>query len=336
MFAIQTNTTSYVFGRNEKESLQHLYWGASVDAEDCIPLLRTRFHSSFDMELEREIEEYSFWGGLVYSEPSLKVTWHDGVRDLCMVYAGHQITEQDGKETLVVTMKDRVYPLEVHVTYVVIPEYDLIERSARIVNTGDNDVVLESAQSAAWTIPTLQDYRLTHVTGKWSGEFQLRDTVLSEGKKVLESRRGFTDGHANPWFAIDNGHATEESGQVWFGALAWSGNWKMTAEKSVFNQVRVTGGINDFDSEWTLGPGESFETPMFVGGYTDGGFGKMSRHLHQYQYDYIIPSQEPRKVLYNSWEATYFDVNAKDQMALAERAAKLGVELFVVDDGWFG
>jgi alpha-galactosidase len=336
IFAIQMNTTSYVFGLNEKESLQHLHWGASVDVEDCIPLLRSRFHSSFDMELEREIEEYSFWGGLVYSEPSLKVTWSDGVRDLCMVYADHRIFEQDGKEVLVVTMKDCVYPLEVHLTYAVISEFDLIERSARIVNTGNDDVFLESMQSAAWTMPTLADYRLTHVTGKWSGEFQLRDTVLSEGKKVLESRRGFTDGHANPWFAIDNGHATEESGMVWFGALGWSGNWKITAEKSPFNQVRVTGGINDFDSGWTLGPGESFETPMFVGGYTAGGFGEMSRHLHHYQYNYIIPSQEARKVLYNSWEATYFDVNAKDQMALAERAAKLGVELFVVDDGWFG
>jgi len=336
IFAIQTKGSSYVFGINAKGILQHLYWGTPVDVEDCIPLLTNRGHSSFDMELEREIEEYSFWGGLVYSEPSLKVIWPDGVRDLCMDYTGHQIVQQDGKETLVMTMKDRIYPLEVHMTYAVIPEFDLIERSVRIVNTGEHDIVLESMQSAAWSLPTLPDYRLTHVTGKWSGEFQLRNTLLSEGKKVIESRRGFTDGHANPWFAVDSGQATEERGQVWFGALAWSGNWKITAEKSSFNQVRVTGGINDFDSEWILGPGESFDTPMFVGGYTEGGFGEMSRHLHHYQYQYIIPSQEPRKVLYNSWEATYFDVNAKDQMALAERAAKLGVELFVVDDGWFG
>jgi alpha-galactosidase len=336
IFAIQMKKTSYIFGLNEKGSLQHLYWGASVDVEDCIPLLGSRSHSSFDAEVEREVEEYSFWGGLVYTEPSLKVTWHDGVRDLCMNYAGHQITEQDGKEALIITLKDEVYPLETHLSYMVIPEFDLVVRSAKIVNTGTHDVILENVQSAAWSIPHLQDYRLTHVTGKWSGEFQLRDTVLSQGKHVIESRRGFTDGHANPWFAIDNGQATEENGNVWFGALAWSGNWKITAEKTAFNHVRITGGINDFDSEWTLGAGESFETPTFVGGCTAGGFGEMSRHLHQYQYDYVIPSQAPRKVLYNSWEATYFDVNAQDQMALAERAARLGVELFVVDDGWFG
>lgn len=336
IFAIQTKQTSYIFGLNGKGSLQHLYWGASLEIEDCAPLLRTWSHSSFDMEVERVLEEYSFWGDLVYTEPSLKVLWHDGVRDLSMKYVEHRIMEQDGQEKLVITLKDEAYPLETHLSYAVIPEFDLVVRSAKIVNTGTHDVILENTQSAAWSIPYLQDYRLTHVTGKWSGEFQLRNTVLSEGKKVLESRRGFTDSHANPWFAIDNGHATEESGNVWFGALAWSGNWKITAEKTAFNQVKVTGGINDFDSEWTLGAGDSFETPAFVGGYTAGGFGEMSRHLHHYQYDYVIPSQDPRKVLYNSWEATYFDVNARDQMALAERAAKLGVELFVVDDGWFG
>lgn len=307
-----------------------------MELEDCLSLLRPWSHSSFDAEVEREMEEYSFWGDLVYTEPSLKVTMHDGVRDLSMKFVEHHITEREGQETLVITLQDEAYPLETQLVYKVIPEFDLIVRSATIVNTGTHDVILENVQSAAWPIPYLQDYRLTHVTGKWSGEFQLRNTVLSEGKKVIESRRGFTDGHANPWFAIDNGHATEESGNVWFGALAWSGNWKITAEKTAFNQVKVTGGINDFDSEWTLGAGESFEAPEFVGGYTTGGFGNMSRHLHQYQYDYVIPSQEPRKVLYNSWEATYFDVNAQDQMALAERAAKLGVELFVVDDGWFG
>ncbi|MEC0093186.1 alpha-galactosidase [Paenibacillus macquariensis] len=336
VFAIQMKQTSYVFGLNEKGSLQHLYWGASVALEDCLPLLRPWGHSSFDAEVEREMEEYSFWGDLVYTEPSLKVTMHDGVRDLSMKYVSHHIMEQEGQETLVITLQDEVYPLETQLLYKVIPEFDLVVRSAKIVNTGTHDIILENVQSAAWPIPNLQDYRLTHVTGKWSGEFQLRNTVLSEGKKVLESRRGFTDVHANPWFAIDNGHATEDHGNVWFGALAWSGNWKITAEKTSFNQLKVTGGISDFDSEWTLGAGESFEAPEFVGGYTTGGFGNMSRQLHQYQYDYVIPNQEARKVLYNSWEATYFDVNAKDQMALAERAAKLGVELFVVDDGWFG
>ncbi len=336
IFALQTKNSSYMFGINDKGRLQHLYWGLPIGVEDCASLLRLSSHSSFDAELDREAEEYSFWGGTCYTEPSLKAIMPDGVRDLSVQYAGHEITEQDGRETLVITLKDKAYPVETKLYYRVIPEYDLVERSAKISNTGDQEIMLESMQSAAWSIPYLQDYRLTHVTGKWSGEFQLRDTLLTEGKKVLESRRGFTDGHANPWFAIDDGQATESEGRVWFGALAWSGNWKLVAEKTAFSHVKITGGINDFDNSWLLGAGDTFETPVFVGGFSDGGFGRMSRHMHHYQYDYVLPNNETRKVLYNSWEATYFNVNAQDQMALAERAARAGVELFVVDDGWFG
>ncbi|KAF9108306.1 Alpha-galactosidase, partial [Mortierella sp. GBA39] len=157
IFAIHTQRSSYVFGINERDRLQHLYWGEPVTIDDCAPLLRGRSHSSFDAEVDMEAEEYSFWGGVNYDEPSLKVRMRDGVRDLSAGY-----------------------------------------RSVRIVNTGGDDIVLESVQSAAWSLPDLRDYRLTHVTGKWSGEFQLRRNVLSEGKKVLESRRGFTDSHANP------------------------------------------------------------------------------------------------------------------------------------------
>ncbi|ANS74333.1 alpha-galactosidase [Paenibacillus yonginensis] len=336
IFAMDTVQSSYLFGINDKGKLQHLYWGPQVSIQDAAPLLRSSSHSSFDAELDREAEEYSFWGGVSYTEPSLKVRMPDGVRDLDMDYAGHTVLREDGKETLVLTLKDKVYPLETVLVYQVIPEHDLIERYAVIRNTGPQETILENMQSAAWSLPYLPETRMTHVTGKWSGEFQLRRTFLTEGKKVIESRRGFTDSHANPWFAIDDGQATEDAGQVWFGALAWSGNWKITAEKTAFNHVRVTGGINDFDNEWVLGGGESFQTPVFVGGYSMSGFGGMSRQLHRYQYDYVLPRSETRKVLYNSWEATYFDVNAKDQMALAERAAKSGVELFVVDDGWFG
>lgn len=338
LFSLATKNSSYVFGLNDKGILQHLYWGEPVPPEDCAPLLGSRSHSSFDAALDRETEEYAFWGGLSYMEPSLKVRWHDGVRDLRLVFDGHRIdaTAADGTETLTIVLKDEIYSLEVRLIYKVLPELDLIERSAVLVNTGSEDVVLESVQSAAWSMPELADYRLTHVTGKWAGEFQLRETRLSEGKKVLESRRGFTDSHANPWFVIDNGSATEQDGQVWFGALAWSGNWKIVAERTAFGNVLVTGGINDFDSEWTLGPGDSFETPVFIGGYASGGFGSMSRRLHRYQYEVVAPGRGLRPVLYNSWEATYFDVNVQDQMALAERAAKVGVELFVIDDGWFG
>jgi alpha-galactosidase len=138
----------------------------------------------------------------------------------------------------------------------------------------------------------------------------------------------------NPWFAIDEGHADEEHGRVWFGALAWSGNWRITVEQTPYKQVRVTGGFNTFDFAWPLKPGESLETPDFYAGYSEHGFGEASRMLHDLERD--SAKGRVRPVLYNSWEATEFNVTEDGQKALADKAAKLGVELFVVDDGWFG
>jgi alpha-galactosidase len=154
--------------------------------------------------------------------------------------------------------------------------------------------------------------------------------------KVLDSRRLTTSHQANPWFAVDGGTADEEQGEVWFGALAWSGNWKFTAEKTEFGAIRLSLGLNDWDFAWRLNPGETFRTPPAMCGYTANGFGEASRRWHDYIRDRVLPNGRAlRKVLYNSWEATLFDVGETSQAALAELAAGMGVELFVMDDGWF-
>lgn len=160
--------------------------------------------------------------------------------------------------------------------------------------------------------------------------------TLTPGRKVLESRRGNTSHEANPFFAVDAGAATEEAGEVWFGALAWSGNWKFAFDYDAAGALQISCGVNDFDFRWLLEPGESFATPALVAGYTPRGFGAASRTLHRYAREIVMPEDGPRPVLYNSWEATYFDVDHEGQAKLAERAAAIGVELFVVDDGWFG
>ncbi|MBB6729855.1 alpha-galactosidase [Cohnella zeiphila] len=333
LFEIRTERTSYVFGINEKGTVQHLYWGEPVEAAELASLLRARAHSSFDMEIDRETEEFGGWGGAHYAEPGLKVAFGDGVRDLKLDYAGY---EKNGDDELTIRLADRHYAFRIDVRYKVRPEYDLIERHVVVRNGEKLPVRIDQAMAAVWSVQGLPEYRMTHVTGRWAGEYQLRRTVLSEGKKTIESRRGFTGPHANPWFAIDDGEAGERGGRVWFGALAWSGNWKIVAEKTTYGHVRIAGGVNDFDGAFLLGPGESYTSPVFVGGFTASGFGAMSRLLHRYERDCVLPSSRPRKVLYNSWEATEFDVRADEQIKLARRAAQLGVERFVVDDGWFG
>lgn len=339
LFEIETKNTSYVFGITENGLVQHLYWGEKVEIYDCLYLFKPKLHSGFDQTVEREADEYSAWGGMVYWEPSLKACFSDNVRDVKLVYKSYSIYNDGTCDNLVITMKDIAYDLEVDVCYRAIDEFDIIERHCVIRNTGNTSITLENAQSAAWSLPMASQYRLTHVTGKWAGETQLRTCVLTEGKKIIESRKGFTSSGANPWFAIDNGNAHEDHGSVWFGALAWSGNWKITLEKTPFNNLRVTGGVNDFDFSWDLKAGETFKTPAFSGGFTNQGFGGMSRKLHKYQQNFILPKnhvKEIRKVLYNSWEATGFDVRLEEQIKLATKAAQIGTELFVIDDGWFG
>lgn len=202
-------------------------------------------------------------------------------------------------------------------------------------NLGEVPITLEQVLSAAWHLPPGSAYRLTHLAGKWLGETRVYREEVTPGKKVLESRRGNASHHANPFFAVDQDGATEESGEVWFGALGWSGNWKISVDHDAHGTLQISGGINDSDFSWLLEGGEEFHTPAFVGGYTREGFGVASRSLHRYARERVLPSDGPRPVLYNSWEVTYFEVSKEDQRELAEKAASLRAELFVVDDGWF-
>jgi alpha-galactosidase len=336
-FLIETAHSSYVFGVNENGALQNTYWGGKITrAADFSAAHTVNNHASFDSREGQSPEEYPGWGGMQYAEPCIKITFGDGVRDLALRYVSHET----GPEILTVHLKDISYNLLVDVVYQAFPSNDIIRRTATIVNKTSQPVTIESAQSAVWYLPPGEKYRLSYLTGRWAGETQLTREPIDTGRKVLESRRGTTSHEANPWFAIDqNGTADEEHGRVWFGALGWSGAWKMVVEQTPHQRVSVTGGYNDFDFAYLLQPGESLDTPPFYAGYTDGGFGESSRILHRFLREQILPDHanpHPRPVLYNSWEATTFKVNEAGQTALAEKAAKLGVELFVMDDGWFG
>jgi alpha-galactosidase len=336
-FLIETAHSSYVFGVNENGALQNIYWGGKITrAADFSAAHTVNNHASFDSREGQSPEEYPGWGGMQYAEPCLKVTFGDGVRDLALRYVSHEI----GTEAVTVHLKDIGYNLLVDVVYQAFPSNDLIQREVKITNKTAQPVTIESAQSAVWYLPPGEKYRLSYLTGRWAGETQLTREPIDTGRKVIESRRGTTSHEANPWFAIDqNGTADEEHGRVWFGALGWSGAWKMTVEQTPHQRVSVTGGYNDFDFAYLLQPGESLDTPPFYAGYTDGGFGESSRILHRFLREQILPDHanpHPRPVLYNSWEATTFNVNEAGQTALAQKAAKLGVELFVMDDGWFG
>jgi alpha-galactosidase len=337
LWVLETERSSYVLGVNELNELQQVYWGAKLTHDqDLMPARSGREHASFDSSETMTALEYPGWGGREYNEPCLKVTLADGVRDLVLKYVSHEIHQ----EVLVIRLKDIQYDLFVNLAYRVFPGEDIIRKQAEIENRTTQAVTVESAQSGAWHVPQGDGYRLSYLAGRWAGETQLIREPIHQGKVVLESRRGNTSHQLNPWFALDyHGEADEQHGRVWFGALGWSGNWKLVVEETPGQQVRVVGGYNDFDFAYPLKPGDSLKTPSYYGGFSGQGFGEASRLMHRLERNQILPDRarpHPRPVLYNSWEATEFNVDEAGQKALAEKAAKIGVELFVMDDGWFG
>jgi alpha-galactosidase len=337
VWVLQAGETTYAFGVNERGELQPIYWGVRIAHGADFQAARSRGEvASFDVSTTTTPQEYPGWGAGLYTEPALKVTYADGNRDVVLHFVDQHV---DGN-TLEIELKDISSALQVHLYYRIFPETGILERWSRIDNKTGQAITLESAQSAAWSLPQGEGYGLHYLTGHWGAEWQLHSEAVQTGARVIESRRGSTSHQANPWFAIDRpDQTTEENGPVWFGALGWSGSWRITIEQSAMRQVRVTGGFNPFDFGYRLKPGEQLETPPFYAGFTSGGMGEASRILHRFERQSILPGGESaplRPVLYNSWEATEFDVSETGQLALAERAGKLGIERFVIDDGWFG
>lgn len=333
MWILETANTAYAFGLNEAGLLTHTYWGKRLPNLSDYPAPHNfPGWASFNGAKQVIREEYAAYGGTSYVEPCLKVTFADGVRDTVLQFVR---AVQQG-ETLHITLTDSAYPLEVILTYRVLAEYDLIERYVTVINHSDQPITLERVWSAQWHLPLGDGYHLKHLTGRWLDEWHIHHEPLVNGVKVLESRRLTTSHHHNPYFAIDRGNASEDHGEVWFGVLAWSGNWKIAAEVTDFHSTRVNIGLNDFDFAWQLPPTQAFITPPSIAGYTPDGFGAASHRLHDYIREQVVPHPNvTRKILYNSWEATLFNVDEPSQIQLAELAAQMGVELFVMDDGWF-
>jgi alpha-galactosidase len=343
VWLIQAGDASYAMGVNEHGQLQSLYWGPRIERIADIPAAHSLpAGASFDPSATTTPQEYAAWGAGLYTEPALKATFASGNRDVVLEYADQRQTSDHGSQTLDITMHDIKLPLAVHLYYRVYAGQSIVERWSSIENRTGEDVTLEQAASATWSLPLRegQSYRAHWLTGRWGAEWQLHTAPLEVGSQVIESRRGSTSHQANPWFAIEGPEPTsEEHGPVYFGELGWSGSWRITLEQSAFHQVRITGGYNPFDFGYRLAPGESLTTPPFYAGFTTGGMGEASRTLHRFQQAVILPgAPHPRlrPVLYNSWEATEFNVSEAGQIALAEKAAALGVERFVIDDGWFG
>ena len=333
---LTSGESTYVVGVDERNMLESLYWGPALPADATLPKAHSRpERSSNDGSIDTTPLEYPAWGDGLQLEPALKVDSSNGDRTLVLVYDSAKL---EGNQ-LEIVLKDTFQPIRVHLHYQCFAE-GVLARWSSIENLGKQPVRIAQAASGTWNLPAGRDYSLSWLTGMWGGEFQLHTAPLRPGGQVIESRRGSTGHQANPWFSIGReGQTTENAGPVWFGELGWSGSWRLQVERTALDTVRVTPGYNPYDFAYVLNPGQSLDTPHFYAGYTAGGNGEASRILHRFQLAEILPHgtvPKPRPIIYNSWEATEFRVSEAGQIALAEKAASLGVERFVMDDGWFG
>ncbi|MBQ8344395.1 MAG: alpha-galactosidase [Clostridia bacterium] len=244
----------------------------------------------------------------------------------------------DNAETLVVTLKDKLYDIYFHLYYGVFEEYDLITRSLRVENKTDKSIKLERALSVTLDLPNGR-YDLVNFYGRHTRERMLERTPIMHSQTTVASVRGASSHMENPFAIIAEQGANEEYGSVWGLALVYSGNFVITAEMDQLDKTRVVAGINPENFNYEVCPGEEFCTPEVAMVYSAEGFGKMSNCYHKAIRNNLTRGEYKhavRPVLINNWEATYFDFNADKLVSMARDAAKIGVELFVMDDGWFG
>lgn len=281
--------------------------------------------------------EVTVRGGYVGAAPLLEVVFADGVRDIELEYKSEEILTINNQQVLKITQMDKYYPLEVASFIAVIPEYDLIEKWLEIRNTGKKgSIKIENAFSGSVFLPK-DAYELTHYAGVWGYEFTPQTTLLTPGTKTIQVK-DFKSYGSSSFIVRPEGETDQYNGKAWFGSVKYSGNWRIDFDKAFTGSVQIMGGMNFWDQELNLKPGKSFVTPRMVFGYTEQGMEGVTHNLTSYIRKELLPAshrEKTRPVLYNSWYATTFDVNEEHQLALAKVAKELGVEMFVIDDGWF-
>ncbi|MGW1427910.1 alpha-galactosidase [Streptomyces sp. NPDC002431] len=329
--------SGYALTLTERDELLQLHWGPRIGlaAAEALAAAPDLFHRSFESPLDGH-EEYPVEGGPRFVRPALSVRT-PLVRGTEWTFRG---AETDGDE-LRIGFTDAVHRLGLTLHYRMRDDSDVVERWATVAHTGPDGPPLEllRADAAAWSLPARDGWRISRLHGRWSAETRIERAELLHGESVISSRRGHTGHQYLPWAALDaDGAATEESGEVYGCALGWSGSWRICVQRLPDGLVQITGGAgHDESGLLRLAPGESYTTPVFAGLWSDQGFGGASRAWHAWQLAHVIPDAGTlRPVLYNSWEATGFDIALDQQRTLARRAADMGVELFVVDDAWFG
>lgn len=362
LFHLQTAKTSYIFKILENGNAGQLYYGPQIPVKKDYPNLASREEhdctntltvDQSDFQLELIKQEYAGLGKGDYRYPAYQITYPNGSRTSEFEYTGYEVA--DGKErlknmpsafddqgddsqTLTVTFKDELANLVLQLHYTVFEKEDVIVRSATFINRGQEAVTLDRALSLQLDLPD-HDYDMLQFSGSWARERHLIRTPLRSGIQSIGSLRVASSHQQNPFFALARPHTDNHQGAAFGFNFIYSGNFIDSVEVDQFDTTRVLVGINPDDFGWKLANGESFQTPEAVMTYTSDGLNQMSQQLGAFYQDHLINqhfAHQDRPILINNWEATFMDFNEAKLMKIVEQADKLGIEMFVLDDGWFG
>lgn len=360
-FHLYNACISYIFKVLPSGHLGQLYCGKALrDRPDFDHLFETApramaacfFDDDTAYSLEHIRQEYAVCGAGDTRLPALDARMADGSRLLDLQYQSHAVTpgkppieglpatytEQDGEaDTLTVTLADPLAGVTVTLFYTVFAQLPAIARHAEIACTDENPVSLDRAMSLCLDLPD-SDYEMVELTGAWARERHVATRPLAEGVQAVYSLRGHSSHQFNPFLALKRPDCGEMHGEVYGFSLVYSGNFLAQADVDPYHVTRVTMGIHPQNFSWTLRPGETFATPEAVMVYSDRGLNGMSQAFHTLYRSRLargVWRDAVRPVLVNNWEATYFDFNEEKLLALATEAKALGIELFVLDDGWF-
>ena len=360
IFTVQTRHSTYQMMVDSFGFLLHLYYGKRIEGN--MDYLLTHYDRGFsgnpydagaDRTYSMDIlpQEYPCMGNGDYRNSALVVRSQDGSFSCDLRYKSHEIRE--GKyglkglpavyadkeaQTLEIVMEDAVTKVQAVLLYGVLPEQDIITRSVTIINQGSEKIVVEKASSACLDFVN-GDYDLISFYGRHAMERNFQREEIIHGSKVIGSRRGTSSHQYNPAVVIAEKNTTEDSGDCYGMAFVYSGNFLFEAEKDQLNQTRAVMGLQSDLFRYPLQQSESLTVPETILAYSGEGLGKLSRLYHHCIREHICRGKYKnsiRPVLVNSWEAAYFDFTGDTIVKLAENAAELGIDMVVMDDGWFG
>ncbi len=360
-FQLDTKAASYVIGVVDQEAfVGHAYWGKKLGDDDVTYLMRTgetpftpetnardrlSFLDSFPME-------YPTGGVGDYRESAIVVRSSAGHRALQLtlesynIYKGKKPLEglpatwgnEEDTETLELVLRDTILHIKVVLSYSIFQGIDAVVRSANLYNESDNPIFIERIMSASIDMDN-REYDKILLNGSWARERHIDRTPVNYGVQSMSSLRGEEGHQTHPFMALLDKNATEDTGDVYGINLIYSGNFLTLADREQFDSVRLMTGINPEGFCWKLNPGENFQAPEAVLVYSSEGLNGMSHAFHDLYRQHLIRGEyrdQKRPILINNWEATYFDFNTEKLLDIAREASNLGIEMLVMDDGWFG